>query len=331
VQLDYDEETHFRALEYLRERARRAARNPFFLCVSYSHPHSPYFAPRRYWDLYERADLPLPVVPSLPEESRPVMDRWLNEFHGCSHVDFQTPGNIRRTRQGYAGLVTYIDDKLGDLLRTLETLKLRDNTVIIFLSDHGDMLCERGMVDKRNFYEWSVRIPLIIHWPGRIAGGRTCAEPVDLIDLFPTLLDMAGCPAANVDGDSLWPWLTAQSDAAGDGAAFSEYHGEGVPAPCAMVRQGPWKYIETWHETPQLYNLAEDPHERRNISGTSAVSGIEQACGAMLHQRFDFAAIDAAVRDCQQRRLLIRRAMWAEPRTFWNYRPLFDVDHRFVR
>jgi choline-sulfatase len=356
VQLDYDEETHHRALEYLREKGRAASSrtssgrtgsdrtgsdrtegdrtegdDPFFMCVSYSHPHSPYFPPQQYWDMYEGADLPMPQVPDDLEATRPQMDRWLNGFHGCERVDMLDPANVRRTRQAYAGLVTYIDDKVGELLGALEKQGLRDDTIILFFSDHGDMLCERGMAEKRNFYEWSARIPLIANGPG-IAGGRTCVDPVGIVDIFPTLVDMGGCALeTTVDGMSLHPYLTGGADHAGPGYALMEYHGEGVFAPSAAVRQGPWKYIETAGQPPRLYNLAENPGEWTDLFATGEHNSVVKEMQALLRERFDYDAIETAVRDCQQRRLFIRKSMQMEPRTHWNYKPDFDVDGRYLR
>ena len=134
-----------------------------------------------------------------------------------------------------------------------------------------------------------------------------------------------------MDGVSLWPWISGDADSAGLGFAIAEYHGEGVQAPCFMVRQDSWKYIRTMGEPPQLYDLDTDPGEWDNRSGATACAGVESRLATLLDTRFDPAAIDRAVRDSQRRRLYMREAMQQEPRTRWNFSPQFDVHNRYVR
>ncbi|MDQ3930890.1 MAG: sulfatase-like hydrolase/transferase, partial [Chloroflexota bacterium] len=192
--LSYDEETHFRALEYIRERGRTRPDEPFFLISSYHHPHDPFHVTQELWDLYEGAEVDIPVYPEHLEQTYSAMDRWINEHHETDKVDLGNPDSLYQLRRSYYGLVTYIDRKVGELLAALEQTGHRDNTVVIFTSDHGDMLAERRMVQKRCFYEWSARIPLIVSFPDGSYSGRKVAAPVSLIDLLPTLLDVAGVP-----------------------------------------------------------------------------------------------------------------------------------------
>ena len=342
--LSFDEETHFRALEYIRERARLGERRrldgaatsggagsagagaevqPFFLVVSYHHPHDPFLVTQELWDLYEGAEIEVPRHPERIEYS--AMDVWANEAHETEAVDLDEPANLTALRRAYYGLVTYVDRKVGELLAALEQTGQADDTVVVFTSDHGDMLGERRMVQKRCFYEWSVRVPLLLRFPDGREAGRRMGEPASLIDLAPTLLDLAGVPAAErlpLPGTSL---LEPRG-----GPVFSEYHVEKVRAPCFMVRLGRHKYIYVHGHGSQLFDLEDDPGEWRNRSGDPALRDVEEALQALVVEQFDPERIAADGRASVRRRELIRQAM-ARNGTRWDYSPVFDATKQYVR
>src|SRR3712207_4404768 len=118
--LSYDEETHFRALEYVRERGRGRADEPFFLTVSYHHPHDPFHVTRELWDLYDAEEIETPTWPADMAATYSAMDRWANDAHATDEVDLDDPANLRALRRAYLGLVTYVDRKLGELVAALE-------------------------------------------------------------------------------------------------------------------------------------------------------------------------------------------------------------------
>jgi choline-sulfatase len=305
--LAYDEETHFRALEYL----RGGRTDPFFLVVSYHHPHDPFQVTQELWDRYDGVDIPLPQTPA--EVPYSTMDIWANEAHETDAVDLRDPENLRALRRAYYALVSYIDDKLGELLAAAP-----DDTLVVFTSDHGDMLAERAMVQKRCFYEWSVRIPLLMRHPDRRDAGSVVAEPVSLLDLAPTLLDLAGAgDRLPMDGGSLFE---------PSGMVFSEYHVEKVRAPCFMVRQGTWKYIYVHGHDEQLFDLEADPGEWANLAGEVDTGELRAA----ILDRFDPEAIERAGVASVARRELIARAMALTP-TRWDYSPVFDATKQYVR
>ena len=221
--LSYDEETHFRALEFLRERGRTGADEPFFLVASYHHPHDPFKVTQELWDLYEGEPIDIPVVPE--EVERSAMDRWANEAHETDAVDLADPEAMTALRRAYYGLVTYVDRKLGELVAALEQTGQAEDTVILFTSDHGDMLGERRMVQKRCFYEWSVRVPLVLRLPDGTGAGTAVEHPVSLLDVLPTLLGLAGVEdALPLPGRSLL-------DPDPGRTILAEYHVEKVRAP----------------------------------------------------------------------------------------------------
>jgi len=305
--LAYDEETQFRALEYLRAGPER----PFFLVVSFHHPHDPFQPTRELWDLYDGVEIPIPQEPRDIECS--AMDRWANEAHETDAVDLRDPDALRALRRAYYALVTYVDRKLGELLDAVPP-----DTIVIFTSDHGDMLGERAMVQKRCFYEWSVRVPLLVRHPSGHGAGTSVDAPVSLLDLAPTILDWVGAEERlPMDGGSL--------DRPGD-VVFSEYHVEKVRAPCFMVRRGSRKYIYIHGHGEQLFDLEVDPGERTNLAGEEDTSAL-RAC---ILDRFDPDAIARAGESSVRRRELIARAMTMTG-TRWDYSPPFDATKQYVR
>lgn len=329
--LSYDEETHFRALEYLRERGRTKPAEPFFLVASYHHPHDPFHVTQELWDLYEGAEIALPTYPPNLEETYSAMDRWLNHVHGTDDVTLGDPHNLYQLRRAYYGLVTYIDRKVGELLAALEQTDQRDETIVIFTSDHGDMLSEKRMVQKRCFYEWSARVPLIVNFPDRQAAGKKVTAPVSLFDLVPTLLDWAAVPVEQrlpMDATSLNPLIDSTTD---DGrTVFSEYHVEKVRAPCFMVRKGSYKYIYIHGHGGQLFDLAADPGEWNNLVGRPELQAVEEELRQLIVAQFDADQIAAAGAASVQKRELIRRAM-ERNNTHWDYFPYFDATQQYVR
>jgi choline-sulfatase len=337
VGLAYDQEVQFRALEYLRSR-RTATGNmvelhpdqPFLLCVSYHHPHDPFHVTQAMWDAYEGAEIELPKLPPGDlDTAYSSLDRWLNEWHGVPHVDLADPDVARALRRAYYALVTDIDSKLGELLNTLAENDLDRNTVVIFLSDHGDMLGERGMVQKRTFYEWSSRIPLVISFPEKWEGGRTVEAPVSLVDLHQTLCDIAEVKdVLPNDGQSLVSLLDGANDPGR--IAIGESHADGIYAPSFMVRRGPYKLIEVHGHDRQLFDLEADPHEWRNLAGQPNLAAVERELLSELWARFDPDAIEAEIRASMARRVVVRNAA-RHNGTNWDYQPDFDARTQYFR
>lgn len=331
----YDEETHFRALEYLHgeglDQEGAAQRQPFLLCVSYHHPHDPFHVTQELWDLYEGATIDIPTYPAHLEESYSAMDTWLNQVHGTDHPLLGDRESLTKLRRSYYGLVTYIDRKVGELLDALEANNLQENTIVIFVSDHGDMLAEKKMVQKRSFYEWSARIPLIIAFPNGRQAGAQVQQPVSLMDLAPTMLDMVGVPMSAclpMDGQSLMGLLNGtETD---ERIVFSEFHTDKVKEPCFMVRQGDYKYVHIHNHRGQLFDLAADPGEWHNLLGQPNVAEVEARLRELVLAQFDPVAIKADAELSVRRREIIKKAM-AHNDTHWDYVPPFDATRQYVR
>ena len=249
------------AIAYLRDTARQE--QPWALDVSFIAPHFPLVVPQRFWDLYPLDKIDLPNIPDGHlENQHPVYQRMRRMF-GC--VDFPED-LVRRARAGYYGLITYLDEKIGNLIRTLEETGQLENTVVIYTSDHGEMNGEHGMWRKSNFYEASSRVPLQIMFPDRLSAGKHLDDVVSLVDLTATLVDIAGGHSLSYfDGDSLIP-LIQGIETAWKEFAFSEYLAHGVERPMAMLRKGRYKFNYSLGDPCELYDISEDPDEFYNLA-----------------------------------------------------------------
>ena len=328
--LRYDEETHFRAMEYLYDKGQ-SQDAPFLLLVSYQHPHEPFHVTKDLWDMYGEAQIDIPEYPENLEETFSIMDRWLNKWHNVDEDDVKIPESLYNLRRSYYGLVTYVDNKIGELVQALEDNGLRDNTVVVFTSDHGDMLGEKGMVQKRYFYEWSVRIPLIVRFPDGWKSGGKVSQHVSLMDLMPTMLDFAGVEEKDrlpVDGKSVMELIDGSDTS--DREVFSEYHIEGVLSPCFMIRSGKYKYIYIHNEESQLFDLEEDPKELTNLCANPAFRDVEQRLRSRILEEFDPDDIERDTVRSLRQRLLIKEAMIRNS-THWDYSPNFDTTKQYVR
>ena len=229
LQLDFDEEVEAKAIQRLYDLAREDDQ-PFFMCVSYTHPHPPYHILPEYLDRYSPEEINLPIVGDMPMQERDKLSQWVQYSHGLNDKG-ATDEQVRRARHAYYAMVSYIDDKVGRLLETLKRAGFDDNTIVVVTSDHGDMLGERGMWFKRVFFDWSAKVPLLVFDP-RAPKPRRIAEPVSHVDLLPTLVDYATegkAPAwvEPIDGRSLVP-LVATGDDSGEAEAFVEYNRKSV-------------------------------------------------------------------------------------------------------
>jgi len=236
---------------------------PFFLWMSFPKPHSPYDPPRPYDSMYDPRSISPPVGDFSKIQNR-GLDFFVREYF--NHMwDKVSPEAKRVIKSHYYGLVSFQDRQIGRVLDFLEAKGLREDTIIIYTADHGDMLGDFGLFFKRNFYNGSVRIPFIVSYPRRVAAGRISRELVGLQDILPTLMSLTGTPLHRpVDGEDLTPVLE------GHDSSIREYYvGQCMDHPQQqyMVVDGEWKYI--YHQlggVEELYNQLQDPHELNNLA-----------------------------------------------------------------
>ncbi len=320
-QLGYDQMTFDRAMSWLGNYAiRPQAQKPFFLYVSFTQPHDPFTTTQEFLDLYKNVDIPLPQDYGDILKLSPTYE-WFEIHHGINRVKL-TPERIEEARRNYLGMVSWVDDRIGKLLAEIRRLELDKNLVVIFTSDHGEMLGEHHQWSKRLLLEWSARVPLIVSAPGVLPEGKRVGSPVSLIDLFPTFADLAGVKVdTEADGFSLLPLLTSRESSRQE-PVIAEYLGEGTIEPMRMIRTAQFKYITVNGWPPQLYDLKKDPNETVNAAGRSEYSHEEAHLQALAEADWDGPALKKAVMQSQQDRLMIRSVKGDGILPNWNYEPV---------
>jgi choline-sulfatase len=328
-QIDFDDDVVFQARQKLFDMARSKDDRPFCMVASMTHPHDPYVIPQRYWDRYSGVDIDLPRV-SMPADELDPHSRRLRHVCGLDLAQV-SEAQVRAARRAYYGAVSYVDDQIGTLLAALADARFAENTIVLLIADHGDMLGERGLWYKMSFFEPACRIPLIVHAPARFAPRRV-ANSASLVDLLPTLCELAGATPAGyataLDGNSLVPQLAG--DAARD-EVIGEYLAEGAIAPLVMVKRGRFKFVHSPADPDQLYDLLADPDEVRNLATSSEHAARVQAFRAEVARRWDMQTLHAAVIASQQRRHLVYGALRSGRYTPWDYQPLRDASRLYVR
>lgn len=331
-QMEYDDEVAFHAIQKLYALARTsddADTPPWCLTVSFTHPHDPYVARRRYWDLYEDCAHLEPEVAAIPFDAQDPHSKRLYLANDYTNFDI-TDEDVRRSRRAYFANISYLDDKVGELIDTLTRTRMLDDTVIVFLSDHGDMLGERGLWFKMSFYEGSSRVPLMIAGPGIDAA--TIRTPVSTLDVLPTLADLAGADMADImpwtDGVSLIPAIAGGERA---GPVAMEYAAEGSYAPLVCLRDGRWKFVHCELDPPQLFDLEADPREETNLAADPAHANRVADFMTQVRTRWDMVAFDAAVRESQARRWVVYPALRNGDYYPWDFQPLQKASERYMR
>ncbi|RAJ10236.1 sulfatase-like hydrolase/transferase [Arenibacter echinorum] len=315
---DLDELAHGKAIEYLRE---KDGTQPFFLFVSYNFPHDPFWPSQKHWDMYKDAEIQMPEFPENWKDKLSIMEKWLRRHSGTDEVDVTVPESIREVRRAYYALYSYIDDKVGELLSALKDKGLDKNTIVVFTSDHGDMIGEKGMVQKRSFNEWSARVPLIVKYPDKSFAGTQQATPVSLVDIMPTMLDWAGIPKEHrldYDGSSLVPLMDGKLD--DNRFALIENHSEGVYTTCFSVVKSGYKYNWFRGYGAQLINLKADPGEWNNLNGQREHAGLEHDFRQLILDRFDPVQLEKDVRFSISSRMMIQSVLEKQG-IDWRYNP----------
>lgn len=296
--LDYDKEATDLAVQFLEEKASQSdADQPWCLYCGFVNPHFPLLCPDEYFDRYDRPDLPLAKTRDEPLESQHPAIRQLRHWqHGEKLVDEETE---RTARAAYYGLITWTDAQIGRMLSVIDNSPLKENTVVIYVSDHGENAGEHGLWQKQCFYEHAARIPFIARTPGAPAGQRI-AEAVSLVDVLPTLLGLAGSNAEpHLPGRDLSGAIHGED--APDDPVFSEYHTIGMEHAGYMLKHGRYKYTHYVNQSPQLFDLVTDPDELNDVSKAPGHASILDAMGRKLHAILDPEAVDRRAKENQEK------------------------------
>ncbi|MBM2324017.1 MULTISPECIES: choline-sulfatase [Marivita] len=334
MQMDFDEEVAFKAKQKIFDLARRPDdANPFFLVTSFTHPHPPFSAPQAFWDLYDPNEIDMPDVSRIPPEDLDPASQYLYFGHRRNRYNIDDDA-VRRTRHAYYGMISYVDVLIGQVLQTLQETGLDENTIIIFASDHGEMLGERGMWYKMTMYEWSVRVPLIICGPEIDAGRRE--EIVSLADLAPSMAEMGGGIPSDIPvalaGTSLWRLTRDGHDPNWPNLAISDYSAGAAPGPIRMVRKDRWKYVDVCGYPPLLFDLEHDPDELNDLAGDEAHNDTVAGLRAIARDRHSPEDYKTRIEQSQRERIFLRGlsdASGTDPN--WAYVAQDGDGDRFVR
>jgi len=266
--LAHDRQVTAGTLEFLSRRDR--ADGPFFLLAGYLAPHFPLIVPEQYHLPYA-GRVPMPELPDGHVDSQPLNYHHLRRGFGLCRTD---PALVRKGRELYYGLTQWLDNEIGKVLDALARSGLAEDTVVVYTSDHGENIGEHALWWKNCMYDSASRVPLIVSWPRRWAGGQRRGEVCSLVDLVKTVAELggadAGCPA-DWNGDSMCAWMDDPAAAWKD-LAVSEYYGHNIASGYAMLRSGRYKYV--YHTAPddargperELYDLGDDPGEFTNLA-----------------------------------------------------------------
>lgn len=280
-----------RATERLRELSKDG--QPFFLSVGFWKPHKPFNAPKRYWDLYQREDIPLAEHPEWPTGTDRVAWHPSPEMLGWNDRQELTSEEASEIRHGYLANISYLDEQIGKVLQEIDRLNLADRTIVVFCSDHGYHLGEHTLWAKTSNFELDTRVPLLISAPDMKHQGEPTNSPVELIDLYPTLVDLCGLPPQpDRDGASLQPVLD-DPKASVKKAAISQfprpaYYTEhpsrmGYTARTRTHRYTEWRGWKSGDVVArELYDHQVDPHETRNRAADESMAGLVAELAGLL-------------------------------------------------
>ena len=288
---NYDRNIRDGAIEWLTTRASKLDK-PWALFVSMVKPHFPLVAPPEFFAMYPPESMPMPRL--YGPDAYPTHPS-VKALRACmSYDDFFSPEKVRIALAAYYGMVSFLDDNIGQILRALEAAGLADTTRIVYSTDHGDNLGNRHMWGKSVHYEEAAAIPMIVAGPG-IPAGKTCKTPVMLVDIYPTIVRSVGIEPDAQDkalpGQSLVEIANAPCDP--ERVAFGEYHAAASITAMYLVRKGRWKYIHHVGFQPELFDLETDPGETRDLGTDPAHAATVAMMEAELRKIIDPEAVNA--------------------------------------
>jgi choline-sulfatase len=291
-------------LKMLREKGAHKDDQPWAICSSFVLPHPPWKARADILRKYRgKGDLPF----NREGKGRDICDQYTQKYYG--DLFELSDDEIKHAREVYFALIEEFDEYAGRILDCLKENGLDENTVVFYFSDHGEMAGEHGLWAKTTLLEASVRVPLVVRWPGHYEAGTRVATPVSLVDLYPTFLEIAGIdlPAPlTVDGHSLVPLLEGRPQDFAGGEVFGEFEGEGWNHPRAFLRSGKYKYVCNHTADERLYDLEADPYEMKDLSVSLSHAGTLRQMRARLLRDWDPVKVEQEVLAAQVRRRIAR-------------------------
>tara|TARA_B100001996_G_C18663865_1_gene594126 strand:+ start:678 stop:2243 length:1566 start_codon:yes stop_codon:yes gene_type:complete len=333
LQIDYDEDVCYQAVQKIYDFARDKNRNPFMLMASFTHPHNPFVTTQEFWDLYDHNNINMPRIPWSPVSSR---DPWSQRYALTIREDEHnvTEEDIRKSRHAYLGMVSYFDSLIGRIVKTLKECDFYDNTYIFVVADHGEMLGERGTWFKFLPFEWSVRVPMIASGPN-VVKGKVENHYTSLVDLLPTFVDLANNEkkyefSDNVDGKSLVNFMKGRETKIPN-ELMLEFTGEGVYAPALIFIRDGIKYIHCRTDPPMMFDLNLDPGETKNLANDPTYSIIAKEMKSEIEKRWNYDELEQNVLRSQKRRLFVQDTLLKGKWSGWDHQPFVDAKKAYVR
>jgi len=278
----YDREIAARAQIWLREEAPKYRDKPWVIFVSFVAPHFPLTAPPHWYYKYPLDKIPMPKLYRSKNVHPYVRDQDDNTGYDKYFAD---EAAVKRARAGYFGLISSLDENIGNLLNTLKESGLEGNTRILYTSDHGDNMGARGLWGKQVLYEEAAKVPMLLAGPDIPVGVRR--EPVSHVDVYPTVMQWAGADAPEASGFSLNQKIPQRT-------VVSEYHASSSKAGETMIRNGRWKYVYfvQYPDRPELFDLENDPEELRDLGTDKAHNAVREECHQKLLAMLDPEEVD---------------------------------------
>ena len=308
-----DEDILAESISFLRNYAGANQAEPFCLTASFMLPHAPYVARPNDFEAVKDKVQP-PRQPFAPNNEHP----WINKWREIKNIAHATQDEVMRARRGYYGLVRQLDRHIGDLLHVLDETGLAENTLVVYVSDHGDHIGERGLFWKHTFFEESINVPLIVRWPDRIPAGNQVDQAVETGALGNTILSLVGAPELpNSTMRSFASLLERGSGEQPDRPIFIEYCTDGLPAWAEglSVQQravvlGRYKLVFYHHYPMQLFDLEDDPLEQHDLIEDQKFASVREELRNLVLLDWEPSRIAAEIENLKSDKLLLRS--WAE-------------------
>jgi choline-sulfatase len=315
--LEYDGTVFDMSRRYLESKAGLAAgvdgtsnSKPWLLVTGLTFPHFPLICPQRYFDMYYPDNV---TLSSTADEKLEDQHPWIRQMRTGFHNDAAVAESLqRRAIASYYGLISLVDEYVGNLVKVINQSHLRENTIIIYTSDHGEMGGDHGIWQKQCFYESAIRVPLVIRFPRvYVSRGARVGTPVEnavsLVDIAPTLLDLAGERIPERwPGSSLINVIAEESE--NDRAIFSQYHAQGSTNGGYMLKRCDLKLNYYTGSEPELFDLSVDPNELNNVAADASRKPDVEGLTAELRRILDPEATDSQAKADQQKRMKIKLA-----------------------
>jgi arylsulfatase A-like enzyme len=258
-----------KAVEFGRRFLEKKHDKPFFLAVGLWHPHIPLFAPQSYFDMYPEKDVRIPIAPEDDLDDVPAVGKELAAVRKEEYDRIVAEGKWREAVRAYLASISFADAMVGQMIEALDNSEYRDNTILVFWSDNGWHLGEKQHWHKSTLWQRATHVPLIFAGPGLQSTGQDRNQPVTLLDLYPTMIEMCGLPPKKeLDGTTLTP-LLRNAKAKRDPAVITYLPGNHA------VRTERWRYIRYHDGTEELYDEVADPADFHNLAGQQKYASLK--------------------------------------------------------